>query len=82
MSTAPQTIVDYAHPTMMAENALKRLHDAMLLKKYDEAIEAGLVAIAETRRKLNELHMVVLQHLFIRAMPSQVSPTARGQGHC
>lgn len=62
MSTAPQTIVDYAHPTMMAENALKRLHDAMLLKKYDEAIEAGLVAIAETRIAIHAIrHEIELQ---------------------
>lgn len=49
MTRKPQPLIDYAHPTMMAENALKELHDAMLMKRYEQAIEAGLKAIAETR---------------------------------
>lgn len=32
-------IKDYAHPTMMAERALKDLHDAVLDKKYEKALE-------------------------------------------
>ena len=41
-------MIDYAYPTMMAEKALKDLHDAMLRRRYDEAVEAGLVAVRET----------------------------------
>ena len=42
-------IVDYAYPCMMAENALKRLHNAMLEGRYDDAIEAGLEAAVQAR---------------------------------
>ncbi len=42
-------IVDYAYPCMMAEKALKQLHDAVLEKNYEPAVELALVAIAETR---------------------------------
>lgn len=31
-------MIDYALPTMMAEKALKAVHDAMLMKRYDEAL--------------------------------------------
>ena len=32
-------IKDYAHPTMMAERALKDLHDAVLEKNLEKALE-------------------------------------------
>jgi hypothetical protein len=44
-----ELMVDYAYPCMMAENALKKAHDMMLENKYDEAIEEGLKAMAETK---------------------------------
>lgn len=50
-----QQMVDYAYPCMMAEKALKRLHDAMLEKDYDAAIEAGLQAAAEVKLTLNAI---------------------------
>jgi hypothetical protein len=45
-------MIDYARPTMMAEKALKDLHNAMLDKRYEEAIEQALQAIAETRQAI------------------------------
>ena len=42
-------IVDYAHPCMMAEKALKELHEAMLLKKYDAALKHAEEALIEVR---------------------------------
>lgn len=42
-------IVDYAYPCMMAENALRKAHQAMLAKSYDEAIELTETAAAECR---------------------------------
>ena len=48
-------MIDYAHPTMMAEKALKDLHDAMLGKKYPEALEHGLKALVETRMAINAI---------------------------
>lgn len=40
-------MIDYAYPTMMAEKALKDLHNAMLDKDYANAIEHGKKALAE-----------------------------------
>jgi hypothetical protein len=42
-------IVDYAYPCMMAEKALKQVHNAMLDKDFDTAIEAGIQALVETK---------------------------------
>jgi hypothetical protein len=48
-------IVDYAYPCMMAENALKRAHDAMLEQDYDVAIGEAFIAIAETKLMINAI---------------------------
>lgn len=48
-------MIDYAHPTMMAENALKNLHKAMLDRRYDKAIEHGLTTITETVRAIEAI---------------------------
>ena len=42
-------MIDYAYPTMMAEKALKELHEAMLARKYEAAQEAALRCINECR---------------------------------
>lgn len=42
-------MIDYAKPTMLAENALSNLHNAMLEKRYDDALEFALQALAETK---------------------------------
>ena len=54
-------MIDYARPTMLAERALKNLHDAMLDRRYDKAIREAkealehiadaLVAIEHARKK-------------------------------
>jgi len=43
------TMIDYAMPAMMAEKALKDLHDAMLENRYDAALEYALQAIVESK---------------------------------
>ena len=48
-------LIDYAYPCMKAERALKDLHEAMLMHKYDEAIEFALQALAETKLTLNAI---------------------------
>lgn len=45
-------LIDYAHPCMMAERALKQLHEAMLMKKYDDALEYGIEAVTQVRMTL------------------------------
>lgn len=44
-----EAVVDYAYPCMMAERALKELHNLMLEGKYDEAVLAGIGALADVR---------------------------------
>ena len=48
-------VVDYALPCMLAENALKKAHNAMLDKNYDEAMGETLTAIAEVRLMYNAI---------------------------
>lgn len=48
-------MIDYAYPCMMAEKALKKAHNAMLERDYDEAIGEALTAIAETKLMINSI---------------------------
>ena len=50
-----QLMIDYAYPCMMAEKALKEAHHAMLENNHDEALEAGLKALAETKLMINAI---------------------------
>ena len=52
-------MIDYAHPTMMAENALRDLHKAMLHRQYDEALEKGFLAIAEARLAIHAIRHAI-----------------------
>ena len=49
MATPDTVLVDYAWPCMMAERALKELHEAMLSRNYDAALEQALIAMAEAK---------------------------------
>jgi hypothetical protein len=42
-------MIDYAYPTMMAEKALKELHEAMLARKFESAREAALRCMSEAK---------------------------------
>jgi hypothetical protein len=48
-------VIDYAAPCMNAERALKDLHNAMLERNYEQAIEAALQALVETKLTLNAI---------------------------
>lgn len=48
-------IVDYAYPCMMAEKALKELHQAMLQNDMDTALEHALTAMAEAKLTYNAI---------------------------
>jgi hypothetical protein len=48
-------IVDYALPCMLAEAQIKKLHEAMLHRKHDEALEAATQAIVELRLTYNAI---------------------------
>lgn len=55
-ATATANFVDYAYPTMMAEKALKDLHEAALEKKWYEARQQAL----NTIRWATEAHAALL----------------------
>jgi hypothetical protein len=44
-----EPMIDYAYPCMMAEKAIKDLHNAMLAKKYTEALVHAETALVEVR---------------------------------
>jgi hypothetical protein len=50
-----EVLVDYAYPCMMAEKALKKLHAAMLEGKHEQALEAGIEALAEVKLTINAI---------------------------
>ena len=53
-----ETLIDYAYPLMMAENALKGCHKAALVREYDVAIKVANDAIADLKLTINALkHM-------------------------
>jgi hypothetical protein len=55
-------IVDYAYPAMMAEMALRDMHNAMLENKFDEALEHAMKAIVETRITHHSITHMKEQH--------------------
>lgn len=48
-------IVDYAYPCMKAERSLKNLHEAALDRRLGDAIECGLLALADLKLTINAL---------------------------
>jgi hypothetical protein len=51
-------LIDYAHPMMMAERALKKAHDYLLDRDYELALDQLKLAIIETRAaSMAALHM-------------------------
>ena len=50
-----EEVVDYAYPAIMAERALKRVHDAALDKDFDLAMDEAVNAMAQMRKLHNAL---------------------------
>lgn len=48
-------IVDYAYPCMLAERALKKLHEAMLARNYDEAMSHARTVMVEAKITYNAI---------------------------
>lgn len=55
-------IVDYTLSCMMAEKEVKKLHEAMLDRKYDEALRAATQAIVEMRMTYNAIAHEKAEH--------------------
>ena len=57
------TVIDYAYPTIRAEKSLEQLHQMMLAKRYDDALEAGVEVLVETRAAIHAIqHMKEKDH--------------------
>jgi hypothetical protein len=50
-----EVIIDYAYPCMMAENALRKVHDHMLHGNFDAAIEESMKVLVEAKIMLNSI---------------------------
>ena len=72
-------IVDYAYPCMMAEKALRKVHDAILENKYEQALELALVAIAETRLMYQSIRHMKEKQSAREASTSVAVPNLQGQ---
>lgn len=44
-----ELVIDYALPLIDAEKAIRNANDALLAKRYDDALEALLKAVVELR---------------------------------
>lgn len=52
------SLIDYAHPMMLAERKLKDAHDALLRRNFDEGIELLFEAAVEIKLAINSVkHM-------------------------
>lgn len=65
-------MIDYAYPAMMAENALKELHEAMLNQDYDKAMKAGMNAMVEVRMTMNAINHMKERHDALRQQTQTV----------
>lgn len=59
-------VIDYAYPCMMAEKAMKDLHNAMLAKDYDRAIFEAHTALVEMKMTLNSIVLMQEQDHALR----------------
>lgn len=55
----PEVLVDYAYPTMMAEKALKAMHNAMLDRKFETAYSHALQALVEVKLVMNAIRHTI-----------------------
>lgn len=66
-------MIDYAYPCMMAEKALKDLHNAALDKDYAAAILFGIGAMTEARLTIQNLRLMKEQEDALNATIKQAS---------
>ncbi len=58
-------MIDYAYPTMMAERALKELHEAMLDRRFEDARQAALRCMVECRIAYHSVR--VMEEEYVKA---------------
>lgn len=65
-------MIDYARPCMMAEKALKELHNAMLNNDHATAMKAGMDAMVEVRMTMNAINHMKEQQNALRKQTETV----------
>lgn len=65
-------MIDYAHPAICAERAMKDLHTAALENDFDMAINYGVAAITEMRLTINALKHMKEQQNALRQQTTSV----------
>ena len=50
-----EVVLDYAYPCMKAERGLRNLHEAAIDRRLNDAIECGLLALADLKLTINAL---------------------------
>jgi hypothetical protein len=53
-----EIVSDYSHPAILARDAMKKMHQMVLTREYDSAMEAAKFAIVEMRIMLNMINIM------------------------
>jgi hypothetical protein len=65
-------VIDYARPCMLAEIALKDMHNAALARDYDAAVVKGIEAMVEVRLSIQNLKLMKEQEDALRNKATSV----------
>ena len=68
-------VIDYALPLIDAEKAIKKANDALLAKRYDDALDALLKAVVELRSAYVATRFIKEQD---HALRQQIPPVQEG----
>lgn len=66
------TLIDYAHPMMMCEKAMKKAHDYLLEGDYVLAMDQLTLAIVEAKMALNSVRHMLEQQDALRQQTQTV----------
>ncbi len=66
------TLIDYAHPMMMCEKALKKAHDYLLEGDYVLAMDQLTLAMVEAKMALNSVRHMLEQQDALRQQTQTV----------
>ena len=67
-----ETLIDYAHPMMMCEKAMKKAHDYLLEGDYVLAMDQLTLAMVEAKMALNSVRHMLEQQDALRQQTQTV----------
>lgn len=62
-------MIDYAYPTMMAEKALKDLHEAVLDRRFEDARQAALRCMVECKIAYHSIRVMEEEYVKTSTRP-------------